>query len=269
MYYNLKRKMTELIEMIYSIIDLDILKSYENFTITLSKKILKKNESYLNREFVIYNLYRQEAELVNSLIICLAHHIDYCNTGETKKSSPEFIGLYEKILHTALNSNMLDYEQLRKSNDYQNQKRLQEVLSSYWYSDIGKDENIILEIYNCFKIKDILKSQGFRYNVSYGSWELEVPRNQFTDFQNSLKKLDDKIIIKSRNCNKIVFVVDCLIEVVGKSFKYKDQLKANNYYFSNGKWIKKIKGYQFLEEKEKIESIIPKGLGIKVDIDFQ
>ncbi len=269
MYYNLKRKIIELIKILYPDIDLDILKSYENFTITLSKKILKKNESYLNREFIIYNLHRQEAELVNSLIVCLARHIDFCNCGETKKSSPEFVELYKKILHVALNNNMLDYEQLRNSNDYHSQKRLQEVLSSYWSSNSDNEENVILEIYNCFKIKDILKSQGFRYNISYGSWELEVPRNQFTDFQDSLKKLDDKIIIKSRNYNKIVFVVDCLIEVVGKSFKYKDQLKANKYYFSNGKWIKKIKGYQFLEEKEKIESIIPKGLGIKININFQ
>ena len=58
-------------------------KSFEWFKIELSKKTIKKNEKYEERTITIYNLYRQECEIVNSLIIGIAHHIDFCIRGET------------------------------------------------------------------------------------------------------------------------------------------------------------------------------------------
>lgn len=269
MHNKLRIKLLELIEIVYMNIDEDIKKSYSNFKITLSKKMQKKNQSYSNREFVICNLYRQEAELVNSLIICLAHHIDYCNTGETKRSSPEFVQVYQDLLYAALSNHFLDYIELRNSNDYKEQKKIREVLSTFWDDSKINEEHLILEVYNCYQIKEILKSQNYKYNSSYGSWEIEVESSQLFDLQNSLKKLDERIILNTRSTHKIIFVIDCLIEVIGKSYKYRKKLKENKYFFKDGKWVKKIKSYEFLEEKKKVEEIVPQGLGIKIDINFQ
>lgn len=83
----LRSKMISLIGMVFQEdIPEETRKSFEWFKIELSKKTIKKNEKYENRTITIYNLYRQECEIVNSLIIGIAHHIDFCIRGETDNS---------------------------------------------------------------------------------------------------------------------------------------------------------------------------------------
>ena len=80
-------------------------KSFEWFKIELSKKTIKKNEKYEERTITIYNLYRQECEIVNSLIIGIAHHIDFCIRGETDNSK-SFFNIYQNLLYQAFQEKM-------------------------------------------------------------------------------------------------------------------------------------------------------------------
>lgn len=61
----------------------------------------------------------------------------------------------------------------------------------------------------------------------------------------------------------------CCIVVEGNTFKAKEILKKYHFGFSNGKWRKKIKANRYLYEKEIISAVLPKGLGIKIGIEYE
>lgn len=68
--YSLYQKVKYLIDAAYPNIDENVIENYKKINIVLSKKTLKQNEKYEDRKCIIYNLYRQESELSNSLLIC-------------------------------------------------------------------------------------------------------------------------------------------------------------------------------------------------------
>lgn len=132
--YALYKKVKYLVDVAYPNTDENVIENYKKINIVLSKKTLKQNEKYEDRKCIIYNLYRQESELSNSLLICLAHHIDYLMRGETKIDS-EFNKIYIHILHTAINEKMIKYNELKRTDDYKNKRVIQKALDSYWERD--------------------------------------------------------------------------------------------------------------------------------------
>lgn len=263
---ELKRKLNFLIHIIYKNLDENTINNYTKFKITLAKKNIKLNEKYDSNEFIIYNLYRQEAELANSLIICLAHHIDFYMRGETKKDTI-FKKIYTPLLHKALDLNMLEYNELKNSNDFKKYKTIQKALETYWKKNFTSEIKI-LEIYNSFKVKDILKNKGFIYNPIYFCWERKITMQQLDIFFNKLTKLDPNLTIKTRDVNKIVFVVPCTICISGNTYNQKDILKNNNYIFKDKEWLKRIRADEFLNEKNKIEQLMGSGHGIKITLRY-
>lgn len=264
---KLKIKMIELLNLLFSDqIDDETKKSYEYFNIVLSKKELKKNESYKDRTITINNLFRQECEVANSLIIGLAHHIDFCNRGETDNKKP-FVELYKIFLFCALDNQFISFDELKSSNDYNNLKLLKDILSSYWEPN-HNSEKCILEVYNCFSIKDYLKKHKFLYNTCHQSWELEINTNKVKIAIETICNKDKKAIFETRSPNKIIFGLSAFICVSGKTFNYKDILKQAHYFYKDTKWYKKIMANNYLTEKENIQKLLPKGQGLKVSIEY-
>lgn len=264
---QLKNKMIELLNLVFNdVIDDETKKSYEYFNIVLSKKELKKNESYKERTITVNNLFRQECEIANSLIVGLAHHIDFCNRGETDNKKP-FLELYRTLLFTALDNQYILFDELKSSNDFNNSKVLKNILSSYWVSNYSS-EKCILEVYNCFSIKDYLKKHNFLYNSCHQSWELEVNSNKVGAAIEAIYNKDKSVVVETRSPNKIVFGLSAYICISGKTFNYKDLLKKERYFYKNTKWYKKIMANTYLTEKENIEKILPKGQGLKISLEY-
>lgn len=266
MIYELKNKLVILIKDLYNELDDNIVKNYLSFKIVLSKSMANYNEKYINKEFIIYNLFRQECELSNSLIICLAHHIDFFMRGETRKDK-DYMKVYTCLLHRALKLNMIDFEELKRSNDYKTQKKIQKALDSYWECRSSFDYCII-EIYKGFEIKDLLKKSNFNFNKSYLCWEKRINKNQIPSYSKKLLSIEPNLIIKTRNVNKIVFIVYGYICLYGNTYNFKSILKNNNYVYKDKRWIKKIKSNQYLGEKKHIESLICSGQGIKITMEY-
>lgn len=265
---SIKKELEFIIDKTYD--NLNKENNYKNFKIEFSKKQSAKNEKYKDNTLTIYNLYRQEVAIANSCIIALAHHIDFCNRGETKNDK-EFLLVYSKILYKALIFQLLDYVDLINCEDYENQKIIQTALEVCWKKNVTLQiyNTTVLEVFKSYKIKDFLKENGFRYNPSYNSWDKEFKITEIDAMTEKLFSLDQEIKLDFRTPHHLVLVFDGYIIVEGNTYKAKDILKDYHFGYSNGKWRKKIKANRYLYEKDIISSVLPKGLGLKIGIEYE
>ena len=264
--YALYKKVKYLVDVAYPNTDENVIENYKKINIVLSKKTLKQNEKYEDRKCIIYNLYRQESERSNSLLICLAHHIDYLMRGETKIDS-EFNKIYIHILHTAINEKMIKYDELKRTDDYKNKRVIQKALDSYWESN-KKFDTVYLEIYDCYEIKSDLKRDGFVYNEYYQCWQKEVKRNNISIQKDYCFNLKSDLVFNIREKNHIIFTLYGMICVTGNTYFAKDILKKNKYFFKENCWQKKIKSSNFLKEKRNLERQLPPAQGIKIEMEY-
>lgn len=243
--------------------------SYSSVFVELCRDVRKTNERYNNRKITIYNLYRQESEIINSLIIGLAHHVDFCKNGETDNTQ-KFREIYQDMLFKALDADRLSFDELKKSNDYQTKIALRNALSTYWPDNTDTSSEKIIEVKNCFEIKDDLKKMGFTYNQLIQSWDKSVPVSEISKVTTDIHNMKPEALISTRSSNRMVFAFNAFVCVSGKTYAYKDILKDNGYHFDmNTKlWRKKIVNNQFLSEQEKILEALPKGQGIKVEMTY-
>ena len=77
-----------------------------------------------------------------------------------------------------------------------------------------------------------------------------------------IDKFSDVLVVES-----LALGIDRFKQLIGDDLK--EILKEYHFGFSNGKWRKKIKANRYLYEKEVIEAVLPKGLGIKVGIEYE
>ena len=264
----LRGKMISLIGMlIQEDIPEETRKSFEWFKIELSKKTIKKNEKYEDRTITIYNLYRQECEIVNSLIIGIAHHIDFCIRGETDNSK-SFFNIYQKLLYIAFQEKMIDYDELINSQDCK-QIRLISKATNIIFENNKVESTCILEVLNSFQLKDYLRQHNFKYNTLHQSWEYEIDKNLLERSIRVIKAKDGNCIIQTRSPNKIIFGIIAFCCVSGYTYNYKEMLRNNHYYYKEGKWYKKIRACNYIDKKNKLENMLPKGQGIKISIEYQ
>ena len=84
-----------------------------------------------------------------------------------------------------------------------------------------------------------------------------------------IKAKDGNCIIQTRSPNKIIFGITAFCCVYGYTYNYKEILKSNSYYYQDGKWCKKIQACNYIDERNKLENLLPKGQGIKISIEYQ
>ena len=276
--YQMKLYKDELLKTAYSDLSEEEKKSYSSVYVELCRDVRKSNERYCSdliqtdgspkgRRITIYNLYRQESEIINSLIIGLAHHVDFCRHGETDNTQ-QFREIYQDMLFKALDADKLSYDELKNSNDYQTKKPIRNALASYWRDESKTDSEKIIEVRNCYDIRDILKNSGFTYNDLLQSWEKRVPYGEVKKISADLTALKSDVDITTRSVNRMVFGFTAYVCITGKTYEYRDILKANGYRFEDKKWLKKIVNHQFLTELERILEKLPKGQGIKVEMTY-
>lgn len=266
MEYELKKILNKLILLCFDNITDEVMKSYKYFKVSLSKKEVKINEKYENREIVLFNIYRSESELMNSLIMALAHHIDFCERGETDNKQ-NFMSIYRNLLSTALNYGFIVLEDLQNSDDFKNTKKIRDTLSDFWLTKASGVKNKI-EVYDCFSIKTALKEKKYEFNQLSRAWEKKVDYADVRTEVNYLQVLNSKVIYQVVTENKATINIFGKITVEGKTYAYKDILHESGYRFSDGNWKKGINASLYLLEKKEILAKLPKGQGIKVSIEY-
>lgn len=263
---EIKLILNRLIEHCYENQSKELLDSYKRFSIILSRRETKINESYKEREITIYNLFRSECEIVNSIIIGLSHHIDFCHRGYTNNKK-EFIDVYKNILYFCLNYGYLNYDELTGSNDFNNIKRIRDVLESFWLDNKPSDKSKI-EVYNSYNLKNILRTNGYKYSYLGRCWYFILPNNNISKHMKWIKGSDKNAKTVIVNENKITINIHAKIVVSGNSYFVKDILKDNGYKFSDKAWKKYINASDYLTEKQDILKKLPVGQGLKVSIEY-
>lgn len=263
---ELKIYLDNIIQLYFIGYDDDVIKSYKTFKIELSKKSTKINESYDERKMTIYNLFRNEVEIVNSLIICLAHHIDFCRKGFTNNKL-DFFNLYKEILTFSLDNGFLSFESLVESDDYKSIKRIRNALESYWNRKV-KTDVLKIEVYNCYSSKQFLKEKDYRYSYLGRCWYKIIENTSFEEESISLKKHDCNMKVYIENENKITINIKAKICVSGKTYFIKNVLKEEHYRFEDRIWKKIINASSYIEEKNNIIKKLPEGQGINVYIEY-
>ena len=266
MEYKLKQVLNILMEIICVNKNEDTLKSYKKFSITLSKKEIKTNEKYSERNITVFNLYRNECELFNSLLIGLAHHIDFCDRGETDNKN-HFMEIYTTLLYAALNNGFLEFDVLSMSDDYKKNKKIRDILSEYWPNKVY-DSQSKLEIYNSFDMKSIMYTRKYSYDQLSRSWIKIIDNNEINNEIYYLQQVSSKFTYSIVPKNRVTIRFRCYIAILGKTYDYKNILKDNGYFFDCGTWKKNIIGNEYLQERKTILNLLPKGQGLKAELGF-
>ena len=108
---------------------------------------------------------------------------------------------------------------------------------------------------NCYDIKEQLKEGGFKYNALSQTWEKTIDVKNEQKTKNWLNTLSCEYEILDGNTMQVE-AVGTLIATDG-SFEYKDELKANGFYWNSQKkrWQKKINMQDYQKEMYSLRNL--------------
>lgn len=241
--------------------DEDTILKYKKVFIEVSNRELKsKNGDYdcRQKKIRIFNLSRDSKDCLRTSIHELAHHIDHVNRGESDHSD-EFYAVYKELIKAAIEMKLVTKEQIlsleRNSSDLNKLQKIVKELNIDDYEDYKADKKMI-QVKNCFSIKDKIKQNQYSWNGTSKLWEKEVDINNLDAELEELYALIDKANVNVIDANVINF--DCFSYILVKdSYEFKDQLKARGYYYDSKKkgWKKKFKNEEIKVETEYITQL--------------
>lgn len=236
-----------------------------------SKEMASKHGDYwpAHKKIRIFNLSRKTEYIITTGIHEAAHHVEYIFYGDTGHSK-RFYGVYKELLETAIKMGIVNYEEARKVADARDINSLERyygrLTASYDPAYDDKKDVSMIKVFNCYPIKDTLKSRGYRYNGIEQAWCKEMNNTQATEEKEFLKSLiDEKNIVVSEG--NIITIEAVYYVVVDNCYNCKDVLKSNGYIYKGynqkgNSWVKKIKA-NTLEDEQKFLKQFP---GIKVQV---
>lgn len=225
-------------------VDNQLLEKYCKFYVECSSKQVKTFAGqYKSAEkcIRIVGLERNPKHIVVTSIHELAHHIDHCNRGKSDHST-YFYAEFEKLLYTALNMRVFTPEDVKCIDDVSDGRKVAKMLSEWNpnYINYHNDEKRV-NVYNCYDQREILKKRGYRWQADK-SWEKSFSIAELKEELNYLNELVGADNIKVSGMNEFEVKVSGFI-IAGKgSFEYKDDLKADGFYFDPKKkvWKKSV-----------------------------
>ena len=236
---NIKEILNDIVKYTYGA---DCNPRYHKFYVEISDKNYKSkigHYRYDNHNIVIFNTYRDDESIVKTTIHELAHHIDYCNRGESDHS-PTFYAEYAKLLYTAMNMRLFNRDEFleceRDSTDY---NKVCRILDKYEPNYINyKTDKWRVSVYNSYNYREYLKSQGYTYNGNMKCWEKEVDDGE-AEYE-KLKDLDG-VEIKHNSATELHFKGKIKVIAEGNTYTHKEELKKAGFRFKDKRWYTKLR----------------------------
>lgn len=223
--YELKQQLEALIDYVYKDATEESdpkLKFYKYFKVEISDKASATFEGkYSVKTAVIKIANNPNAENANrysTILHELSHHIQFKKYSwwnkekkieylpkEIKGHGKEFYEIFEKLLHGAIDINLVTLEELRAmkhtASDY---NKVMKMLDNYEPNevDIPTDDTKRIYCYNSYNIKDDLKSNDYRYSKELAAWYKTLDGASAEEEKNRLLQLgmqEKDIIIKDGN----------------------------------------------------------------------
>lgn len=226
--------------------------AYFKFYIEIADRTAKSMYGYYKpkeKKIVVLNTYRDDEDVLHTVLHELAHHIDYCNR-KTSDHQKLFYDIYKKLLYAAMDMEIIHKDILlnvnSKASDY---NKVKKIVSQYVpHLKSYKKELWLVSIGNAYKYKDYLKEKGYHYNKNTTTWEKEVL--DYDAEHKSLKALPGATINFSK-ATDLHFNGAIKLIAQGDTYPVKDKLKEIGFKYENQKWI-------YYAENEKEANIIIK-----------
>ena len=201
--YDLKKKLDEIIDNAFQDIEQEKREKLKWFRLNIQLKNKKSYHGFYNAEnhTIVINNISDEGNNILTLLHEVAHHIDWCIYGKTGHQK-EFYEVYEKLLYSALDLDMVSLYQLKhakqRSTDY---TKVQKILDSYKPHKVkGRKKTYLIQISNAYEQKEILKENRYHWNKVSKTWDKKVESEEERDKEKDwLKELcidDENILIK-------------------------------------------------------------------------
>ena len=254
---KLKNILNDLIDYAYN--DREKASTYKNFYVEVVNRNMRSKHGDYNshsRHIRVFNLYRQDDAIIATTIHELAHHVDYINRGITDHQK-EFYIVFKKLLYGALDMGLFSKELfLLATRDASDSNKIATMIAGYTPQTVSyKESKRVVEVFNCFSIKDKLKENGYKFNSINKTWEKEVELRDVCVEEKFLNELSADYKVK--HITDISFSGTRKIIATKGSFEHKELLKEEGFHYVKEKrWWERAGEYEDLKGyKEKFPDV--------------
>lgn len=274
---RLKQQMNDIIDVAYRERSEAQIRQFKRFTIScMDKEFKSKNGDcrHMSDKSSQIRIAKLECAPYRAILLTtiheVSHHIEFSMRGESGHSS-EFYKVHLELLFAAFDMGILSKEDvLNSGSTSRSLNRViikRNMLDSYVPHPTDYKQNVVqVFVYNCFAIKDILKSRGYKWNKLDSAWVLETTNSKIDSekeflLENNIKEADIKIIASSA----VVARLKKNAHVYGVPYDQNQIVKDLGYRWNkNGKfWTKQIDGDDLSSDEWLILIGIP-GVSVKV-----
>ena len=162
------------------------------------------HNTHIIRVFTPNTNTKTNANLICTTLHEVAHHIDWCNR-HTSDHSDVFYEIFKQLLYSALDLNVLSVSEInempRLTSDH---NKILKIVKSYHPILKNVDDNdLIINVFNCFAEKEKLKENNYHWNGTLKAWYKKINKEDQIAEQDFLKSLDLRDI-KVTDANKII-----------------------------------------------------------------
>ncbi len=259
---RIKKFLNDIIDVAYSDKSDNERKRYKAFKIyIISKEVNSYSGTYRTdtHTITINNMRLGTSHLVKCCLHELSHHIDWCQHEITGHQKP-FYEVYEKLIFASLDMGLLKVEDF-DDNWSRDQNKVRAIVSRYSPNpvDYNPEFSDLIRVYNSYTVKDILKTEGYKWNNIEQVWEKEIDdRIKDEELMNQLhinygpKETDKKAPYYEISSQTIYVEPIVYIGATGNTFEKKEILKEYHFFFDGNMKIWKYKS-KSCEYEEKIK----------------
>lgn len=199
----------------------------------------------------VYNPSLGAGEMAGTFVHELSHQVDWIRNGTTGHKRP-FYEAFEKLIHATLDMGILTLEDYEGLSWGSHSNKVKAIVEKYVPKDVCyriPDDAVVIKVYNCFPLKDLLKQSGYGWNGIEQTWEKEVTGN-LADEEKRLAEIgvtrDDA---GTKGCHYAVtelgMYVDApvYLEATGNTYEKREELKKRGFFYraERKSWLLKVK----------------------------
>jgi len=175
----------------------------------------------------------------------LSHHIDNMQRQTSDHKAP-FYAIYKKLIFAALDLGVAtadDFKWVVNHGHYSDARKVMAIVNQHVPDSCELPKSLKkIYIYDCYKVRYVLKGRGYKYNNVDSAWFKEFQDSAVETELDFLTAITDKKDIDVVDAQKVHLRPHNYIIVSGNTYSCKDILKSLGYFYSakDKKWKKEV-----------------------------
>lgn len=254
--YELKKILNALIDYAYP--DDPLNWRYKQFRIEFhhGEALKSKHGDYHSQTHVIriFNMYRDTASLMITVLHELAHHIDHCRSGSGGHQQKFYIA-YAELLYAAFDQGLVSPEAIDHGahKDSRDHSKLEKIIREYHPKGEKRTEQMLRLLASPgYERKDLVKERSYRFNPASKTWEKDFTEKEAEEEKRWLK--EQHIAYESRPASEIdirtgIYIYASNYRDSNGTYKNREKLKECGFVFVSSRkyWRKEMVNSRELE----------------------